>query len=198
MALQVEIVDGFEDKINKLVPLLKARTGPAIVYVTLKRHTEELAGRLKDYGLDAMVYHAGLPNEERAKKQTQFMESDKGIVCATIAFGMGINKANIRQVGSYVVHEMYVADLCTIQVIHFSMPKSLENYSQEVGRAGRDGLPSQCVMFLCADDIPTLEGFARGDTCNKKDIQRWIHEVVKKLPSEDGTVQFNLYEQSRL
>ena len=169
--------------------MLKARTGPAIVYVTLKRHTEELASRLKDYGLDAMAYHAGLPNEERAKKQTQFMESDKGIVCATIAFGMGIDKANIRQVSSCHVPDIYVAlivDSYPFQVIHLYMPKTLENYSQEVGRAGRDGLPSQCVMFLCADDIPTLEGFARGDTCNKKDIQRWIHEVVKKLPSEDG------------
>lgn len=98
LAFEVEVVNNFEEKINKLVPLLKARTGPSIVYVTLQKHAEELATRLRINGLDAMVYHAGLPNEEREKIQTQFMESDKGIVCATIAFGMGIDKANIRQV----------------------------------------------------------------------------------------------------
>ena len=180
--------------------MLKARTGPAIVYVTLQKHAEELANRLKPHGLDAMVYHAGLPNEEREKIQTQFMESDKGIVCATIAFGMGIDKANIRQVSSCHVPEIYVAlmvDSYPFQVIHLYMPKTLENYSQEVGRAGRDGLPSQCVMFLCAADIPILEGFARGDTCAKRDIQLWIHEVAMKQPSADGTIDFNLYQQSK-
>lgn len=98
MAFEVEVVNNFEEKITKIVPLLRARTGPSIVYVTLQKHAEELANRLRPHGLDAMVYHAGLPSEEREKIQMQFMESDRGIVCATIAFGMGIDKANIRQV----------------------------------------------------------------------------------------------------
>lgn len=77
------------------------------------------------------------------------------------------------------------------------MPKTLENYSQEVGRAGRDGLRSTCVMFLAAADIPILEGFCRGDTCTKRDLQLWLQEVALKTPSSDSTLDFNLYEQSK-
>ena len=77
------------------------------------------------------------------------------------------------------------------------MPKTLENYSQEVGRAGRDGLPSTCLMFLSAPDIPILEGFCRGDTCNKRSIRLWLQEVALKTPEKDGTLSFNHYQQSR-
>ncbi len=77
------------------------------------------------------------------------------------------------------------------------MPKTLENYSQEVGRAGRDGLPSTCVMFLSTPDIPVLEGFARGDTCTEKNLQLWLQEVALKEPAGDGTLDFSHYEQSK-
>jgi len=77
------------------------------------------------------------------------------------------------------------------------MPKTLENYSQEVGRAGRDGVPSTCVIFLSAPDIPTLEGFCRGDTCSKTSIHLWLQEVMLREPSQDGTLAFSLYEQGR-
>lgn len=77
------------------------------------------------------------------------------------------------------------------------MPKTLENYSQEVGRAGRDGQPSTCLMFLSTPDIPVLEGFARGDTCSKTDMQLWLQEVALKAPASDGMLDFNLYEQSK-
>lgn len=77
------------------------------------------------------------------------------------------------------------------------MPKTLEGYSQEVGRAGRDGLPSDCIVFLSAPDIPILEGFCRGDTCSKKDLQLWLQEVALKEPAKDGTLDFNLYQQSK-
>jgi superfamily II DNA helicase RecQ len=83
------------------------------------------------------------------------------------------------------------------QVVHLYMPKTLEGYSQEVGRAGRDGLPSTCLMFLSALDIPVLEGFCRGDTCSKKDLQLWMQEVALKQPAKDGTLDFNHYVQSK-
>ncbi|KAG1825860.1 ATP-dependent DNA helicase [Suillus subaureus] len=179
LALQVQVASTLDQKLDTLIPFLKSRTGPAIVYVTLQRHAQEVADRLRPHGMKPMVYHAGLGGDERTRVQQQFMESDKGIVCATIAFGMGIDKANIRQ------------------VVHLFMPKTLENYSQEVGRAGRDGLPSTCLMFLSAPDIPVLEGFCRGDTCSKRSIHLWLQEVALKAPDRDGTLSFNHYQQSR-
>ncbi|TFY82334.1 hypothetical protein EWM64_g1675 [Hericium alpestre] len=180
LAFKVEVAQTLDKKLEKLVPFLKSRTGPAIVYVTLQKHAEEVANRLKTQGLDAMVYHGGMPTEERERIQLDFMESDKGIVCATIAFGMGIDKANIRQ------------------VVHLYMPKTIENYSQEVGRAGRDGLPSTCLLFLSSFDIPVLEGFARGDTCSQGDLELWLQEVALKEPASDGAIDFNLYNQSKV
>ncbi len=81
-----------DHKIKRLTTILKERSGPAIVYVTLQKHAEDVAHQLRSQQLEPMIYHAGLPNEERERVQLQFMESDKGIVVATIAFGMGIDK----------------------------------------------------------------------------------------------------------
>ena len=97
-------------------------------------------------GLPAAAYHAGMESEERTAVQEGWMASDRGIVVATIAFGMGIDKADVRY------------------VYHYNLPKSLESYSQEIGRAGRDGAPSIVEMLACPDDVPALENFAYGDT----------------------------------
>ncbi|KAJ7706258.1 ATP-dependent DNA helicase [Mycena rosella] len=181
LSLRVEVAETMDKKLDILVPLLKERTGPSIIYVTLQKHAEDVANSLMSRGLPGiLVYHAGLPAPERQRVQETFMKSADRIVVCTIAFGMGIDKSNIRQ------------------VIHLFMPKTLENYSQEVGRAGRDGLRSTCVMFLAAADIPILEGFSRGDTCTERDLQLWLQEVASKAPSSDSTLDFNLYEQSKL
>lgn len=103
LAFQVQVATNLHDKVSRIVPFLKARTGPAIVYVTLQRHADEVANHLRRQGLNPMVYHAGLPNEERQSIQKRFMESDDGIVCATIAFGMGIDKG-IYHFRSYCIN----------------------------------------------------------------------------------------------
>jgi ATP-dependent DNA helicase RecQ len=133
--------------------------GPTIVYVTLQRTAEQVAARLTDVGLPARAYHAGMETEERTAVQEWFAHSDEAIVVATIAFGMGIDKANIRG------------------VYHYNLPKSLENYSQEIGRAGRDGLPSTCEMFVCPDDLNTLENFVYGDTPEPASVEELVREV---------------------
>lgn len=92
LAFRVEVAQSLPEKIAKVVPILQSRTGPAILYVTLQKHAVDVAAELRAYGLDSMVYHAGLSNDERDRVQTQFMASETGIVCATIAFGMGIDK----------------------------------------------------------------------------------------------------------
>jgi len=92
LAFKVEVADSLDNKLDRLIPFLKSRTGPAIVYVTLQKHAEAVANHLRPHDLEPMVYHAGLPHEQRAKIQMEFMNSTKGIVCATIAFGMGIDK----------------------------------------------------------------------------------------------------------
>ena len=92
LALRVEVADTLEQKLAKVIPLLQKRAGPAIIYVTLQKQAEQVAEKLRDRNLAVDVYHAGLPAEKREEVQLRFMQSEKGIVCATIAFGMGIDK----------------------------------------------------------------------------------------------------------
>ncbi len=134
------------ERINVLVQRLRERPpGPTVVYVTLQKTAVNVAEMLVDRGLQARPYHAGLRKDVRAETQHWFLEGTHSpIVVATIAFGMGIDKSDIRY------------------VYHFNLPSSLDAYVQEIGRAGRDGLPSICEMLACADDVPVLEGFARG------------------------------------
>ena len=116
-----------------------------------------------------------MKDEQRAEVQDWFMGSDDGIVVATIAFGMGIDKSNIRY------------------IYHYNLPKSLENFSQEIGRAGRDGDLSICEMFVCLDDVCTLENFAYGDTPSRNAIR----DLVKEIFSFSDQFDLSLYELSR-
>ena len=131
------------DSFARLLKLLwKHRGEPAIIYRTTRKDTEELAARLRTGGLNARPYHAGLDDEVRHKIQERFIHGRTSIIVATIAFGMGIDKPDIRQ------------------IVHYDLPTTLEGYYQETGRAGRDGLPSDCVLFYSDDDVPLLEYFA--------------------------------------
>ena len=136
--------------------------GSTIVYVTLQRTAEEVAAHLAGAGLPARAYHAGMKTEERTQVQEWFMASTDAIVASTIAFGMGIDKADIRA------------------VLHYNVSKSLENYAQEIGRAGRDDLPSVCETLLCPEDRCTLENFAYGDTPELSAITNLINDLFSQ------------------
>jgi ATP-dependent DNA helicase RecQ len=144
--------------------------GPAIVYVTLQRTALAVSARLAAAGLPARPYHAGMDAEERAAVQDWWAASDRGVVVATIAFGMGIDKADVRY------------------VYHFNVPKGLESYSQEIGRAGRDGQPSVCELLACPDDVPALENFAYGDTPAPEALDGLVRELVLRQPGEPFAV----------
>lgn len=141
--------------------------GPTIIYVTLQHTAEEVAQRLANTGLPVRAYHAGLKSEQRSEVQEWFMAAEQAIVVATIAFGMGVDKANIRY------------------VYHYNLPKSLENYAQEIGRAGRDGQASTCEMLLCADDLNVLENFIYGDTPTLASLQSLLSELFNQAQPFD-------------
>jgi ATP-dependent DNA helicase RecQ len=157
-----------------LVKRLKSRSpGPTIIYVTLQKTPELVAKRLQDEGFSAKPYHAGMRTDERTLTQEWWMASDSAIVVATIAFGMGIDKANVRY------------------VYHYNLPKSLESYSQEIGRAGRDGEKSTVEMLACADDIPVIENFVYGDTPTIGALEGLISEMLTS-GNEFDVSQFEL------
>lgn len=171
LSIDTLVVDaGERDQI--LLDGLRSQTDePAIIYVTLQRTAEEVAQRLADAGLPARAYHAGLKDEVRSAIQEWFMAADHAIVVATIAFGMGVDKAGIRA------------------VYHYNLPKSLENYSQEIGRAGRDGRPALCRMLVCPDDLNVLENFIYGDSPDASSIR----ELVEKLFDQGDDFDVSLY-----
>ncbi len=149
--------------------------GPTIVYVTLQRTAERVAEFLAEHGLQAKPYHAGLKAENRAEIQDEFMASERGVVVATIAFGMGIDKSNIRY------------------VYHYNLPKSLENLAQEIGRAGRDDEEAICEQLVCADDLNVIRNFACGDTPTLGAVQSFLEGLFN---SGQETVNLNLYATS--
>ncbi|MDZ7750666.1 MAG: RecQ family ATP-dependent DNA helicase [Gammaproteobacteria bacterium] len=156
--LSTVVTDDVRDEV--LLERLGGRpSGPTIVYVTLQKTAQVLAARLVAAGLPARAYHAGMKDEERAATQEWFMASDQAVVVATIAFGMGVDKADIRY------------------VYHYNPPKSLENYAQEIGRAGRDGETAICELLFCPDDLNVLENFIYGDTPDTAALQRLVHDL---------------------
>ncbi len=124
---------------NQLLKLVRSQQGSGIIYCLSRRTVNEIAFRLEKDGIPALPYHAGLEDEARSANQTHFIRDDVQVIVATIAFGMGINKPDVRF------------------VIHYDLPRNLESYYQESGRAGRDGEPSNCTLFYSASDVPRID-----------------------------------------
>ena len=144
--LSLSVKRGFStaEKQRFILNFIKARpTEPGIIYCLSRKNTEAMAALLKRQGISVAPYHAGLSQHDRDWAQEQFKQDNVQVVCATIAFGMGIDKSNVRW------------------IIHYNLPKSIENFYQEIGRAGRDGAPADTVLFYSLADVVQLSQFAR-------------------------------------
>ncbi len=165
-----------QHKLAALQQQLQHVIGAGIVYVTLQHTAEEVAAELCRMGFEASAYHAGFEDEKRQQIQQDFMQGNINIVVATIAFGMGIDKSNIRF------------------VIHYDLPKSIENYCQEIGRAGRDGQLSHCVTLANLDGINTVENFVYGDTPELASIKAVINNIREE--THNGRWELQLHQLS--
>ncbi|OYU97216.1 MAG: DNA helicase RecQ [Bacteroidetes bacterium B1(2017)] len=142
LSLSVKFAVKKKQKLQEISDFIDTRKNESgIIYCLSRKSTEEMASELSEFGISAECYHAGLSSEQRNKVQDNFINDRTKVICATIAFGMGIDKSNVRF------------------VIHNSLPKNMEGYYQEIGRAGRDGLPSDTILYYSLGDIMLLRSF---------------------------------------
>lgn len=170
------------DYVSKLAAHLAKYPGPTIVYVTIQKGAETLAAELQKRGFKARFYHAGMPAPLRSKTQDEFLVSKDMIVIATIAFGMGIDKPDIRN------------------IVHFDIPDSIESYSQQIGRAGRDGEPSVCMFYLSTKDFYLRNIFTYGDRPSSRSLKSLMHDICSTARAQlkaGDTFTLSLYTQGQ-
>ncbi len=143
------------DRVNQIIKFIENRSDESgIIYCLSRKTTEQLAAKLQNKGFDAVAYHAGLSFDNRSMAQEDFIYDRTKIICATVAFGMGIDKSNVRW------------------VIHYNLPKNIEGYYQEIGRAGRDNLESDTLLFYSYADVVQLQKFSEGSSNQEVQIAK--------------------------
>src|SRR4028119_1474253 len=164
---------------NQLLKKINSHKGSGIIYCLSRRKVDEIAFRLQQDGIAALPYHAGLSDEARATHQTRFIRDDVQVMVATIAFGMGINKPDVRF------------------VIHYDLPRNLESYYQESGRAGRDGEPARCTLLFNYGDIKTIEYLIeqKPDPQEQRIARQQLRQVINYVEGTDcrRTIQMGYF-----
>ncbi|WP_102345736.1 RecQ family ATP-dependent DNA helicase [Bacillus sp. Marseille-P3661] len=177
IALHVEQVETFDQKISQTIHYVKTLQGPGIIYFSSRLWAEKMSHLLQEQGIQRVAYyHGGLENENRLLIQQQFIEGQLDVICCTNAFGMGINKANVRY------------------VVHFHYPSHLESYIQEIGRAGRDGNASIALLLYCTEDHEMARNLIDIDLPKENEINI-VFDFLKQLADQQKTYNCKSFEQ---
>ncbi|MEM8807176.1 MAG: DNA helicase RecQ [Cyanobacteria bacterium P01_G01_bin.38] len=165
--LYYEVKPKAKQAYSQLLPLVKQQLGSGIIYCLSRKRVDEVAFRLQQDGITALPYHAGLSDRDRKENQNRFIRDDVRVMVATVAFGMGINKPDVRF------------------VIHYDLPRNLESYYQEAGRAGRDGDPANCTIFFGYADVATVNYLInqKPDEHEQRIAQQQLRQIINYTES---------------